>query len=92
MDANAAKHMDANGVLFLQCPYCLGTVEVKETEINCSIFRHGIFKHNGEQIPPHSPKQDCDRYIAEDSIYGCGGPFRLVKTNQCWTAEVCDYI
>jgi DNA-directed RNA polymerase subunit RPC12/RpoP len=39
----------------IQCPHCNGTVMVKQ--LNCKIFRHGVFKKNGKQINPHAKKK-----------------------------------
>ena len=68
------------------CPHC--SEEVIIEEVNCAIFRHGIFKENYQQIPPHAPKELCDQWVKDGVIYGCGKPFRLVGE----VAEVCDYI
>jgi len=81
----------------IQCPHCQEFVIIQE--LNCKIFRHGTFKHNGEQIPPHSPKEDCDRFFQQNLIYGCGKPFRIVvleneeeNNNNHWKIEICEYI
>ena len=76
------------------CPHCEQHVIIEQ--INCAIFRHGSFKHNGEQIPPHSSKEVCDSLIAEGLINGCGGPFKVVLqevngTNE-YVAIPCDYV
>ena len=59
----------------MECPHC------KIVEVNCAIFRCGIYK----QIPPHLSKE-CDAIV--DKIYGCGKPFCLVNGK----LEPCDYI
>ncbi len=64
------------------CPHCGGLIIIEE--LNCGIFRHGIIRETGEQIPPHSSKEEIEKLV----IFGCGKPFqfvggRLVK---------CDYI
>jgi hypothetical protein len=64
-------------------------------DINCAIFRHGVFKQTGQQIPPHESKAKCDAYAATGKIYGCGKPFKLVKSpedNKTFKAIVCGYI
>jgi len=68
----------------LHCPHCGISIEV--VEVNCSIFRCGVYKHNFEQIPPHLPKEECDLLI--DKIYGCAKPFKYVNQR----LEKCDYI
>ena len=49
------------------------------TEINCSIFRHGVLKSNGQQINPHATQQECKSFLERDLIYGCGKPFQLIQ-------------
>ena len=70
------------------CPHCNGTVIIDPKEINCAIFRHGIFKASGKQIPPHAPKEDCDNWVKNNEIYGCGKPFKVVEGK----AVICEYI
>ncbi len=71
----------------VQCPHCEQWIEI--IELNCRIFRCGMFKGSGQQIPPHSSKEDCDRWAQQDMIYGCGKPFRIEDP---YRAVVCDYI
>jgi len=69
-----------------QCPHCDGYFTVEK--MNCGIFRHGISKTSGHQINPHTPKEDCERMIKEDLIWGCGRPFQ-------WDGRkfiICGYI
>ncbi len=68
------------------CPHCNGSVVIEE--MNCAIFRHGIFKTTGKQIPPHASKEECDKWVQKDEIYGCGKPFKVVEKK----AVICDYI
>lgn len=69
-----------------QCPHCFTFIEM--IEINCAIFRCGIYKDTGMQIPPHLSKEACD--ALGDQIWGCGKPFKFnTKTNNL---EKCDYI
>jgi hypothetical protein len=78
--------------MLIKCPHCN---EIRFIEqINCGIFRDGIFKHNLEQIPPHSSKDDCDKFIRENSIIGCGKPFRIYEevNSKKFIIEKCDYI
>lgn len=72
------------------CPHCKEYVIIKE--LNCGIFRHGVFKSNGQQIGPHEPKQLCDSYVEQNIIYGCGKPFRVTKSGGNIEIEICDYI
>ena len=78
--------------LIINCPHCLEPVLIEQ--LNCCIFRHGVFKTNGNQICPHSPKEKCDYYIQHNLIHGCGKPFKIIKqeeNNEC-KAIICDYI
>ena len=77
-------------MLLIICPNCQQFVEI--LEINCAIFRHGIFKVSGQQIDPHTPKAQCNQYIEKNLIYGCGKPFKLVEKDGQMVAEICDYI
>jgi hypothetical protein len=78
----------------IKCPHCQEFVIIQE--LNCKIFRHGTFRNNGEQIPPHSSKEDCDRFFQKNLIYGCGKPFRIVvlenENKIIWESEICEYI
>ncbi len=77
-------------IIIVTCPHCLLLVEIDQ--INCAIFRHGILKSNRQQIPPHATKAECDDYIKNKLIIGCGLPFKLVNENNELKAVVCDYI
>lgn len=77
--------------LIIQCPHC--GLQIIIEQINCAIFRHGMLKLTGEQIPPHSSKTTCDQLIQMDLVYGCAKPFRLVQDSSgCWIGVICDYI
>ena len=78
--------------MLLQCPHCKYYIVV--VEINCGIFRHGVFKATGKQIDSHLPKDACDKLVSDGLIYGCGKPFQVHKeTNQqTYCISVCDYI
>ena len=72
------------------CPNCLEQVLIEE--INCRIFRHAVSKETGEQMPPHSPKSECDEAVEKGSVYGCAKPFILDLSGNIWVAVCCDYI
>ena len=74
----------------VKCPHCDEYVIIEQ--VNCAIFRHGIYKTNFNQINPHLPKNKCDELIQCNLIYGCGKPFRIEKINNIWIAVICDYI
>ena len=82
----------------VECPHCQGTIIIAQNELNCRIFRHGVYKINMQPIHPHAPKIECDRLVQEDLIFGCGKPF-FVKDNENSEnqqnhiiAIECDYI
>jgi len=72
------------------CPHCKLYVIIQE--INCAIFRHGIMKKNNSQMNPHLCKGECERYVKEDLIIGCGKPFKIILQKDEYIAEICDYI
>ena len=72
------------------CPHCGESIVIEQ--INCNVFRHGVYKSNGEQINPHLPKEECDKLSKDNLIYGCGKPFTIVCKEGNITAEICDYI
>lgn len=77
--------------LVVACPHCAAFIAI--SQINCQIFRHGSYIANGEQIHPHTPKEECDRLAAGGLIYGCGKPFRIVKDGDNQNVVViCGYI
>jgi len=80
-------------VYTFNCPHCKGIVEVKEDQVNCQIFRHGIIKSTGMQVNPHSPKTYCDNLVEKKLVYGCCRPFKMFIHNTLEPyVEVCDYI
>ena len=82
--------------LVVQCPHCQYPVLIEE--LNCRIFRHGVFKINGTQINPHASKELCDFYVKNDLILGCSKPFQIIlnehskNNDDAFIAVICDYI
>jgi hypothetical protein len=74
----------------IKCPHCDEYVIIEQ--INCAIFRHGVYKCNLVQINPHLPKNDCDLLKQNDLIYGCGKPFCIEIKDGKYVALICDYI
>jgi hypothetical protein len=74
-----------------ECPTCGNLVQVRRDETNCLIFRHAAFTATLEPIPPHTPRDECERLVAAGLVTGCAAPFRLVLGDKPY-AEVCDYI
>lgn len=72
----------------VKCPNPKCDLVIIVEELNCCIFRCGIFKETYQQIPPHLTKIDCLDLVERGLIYGCATPFRVVSHK----AEICDYI
>jgi hypothetical protein len=70
---------------FIKCPHCDIYIEI--LELNCKIFRCGIYKNGLTQINPHMSKKEITKII--NYIYGCGKPFKI---NEQMKPEICDYI
>lgn len=78
--------------LIMTCPHCLEYVYVRRQELNCRIFRHGVYKQTFDPIHPHTPKSECERLVRENLIYGCGKPFEVVLDHQNqMIVQSCDY-
>ena len=79
----------------LTCPHCKGEIIVEKNQLNCRIFRHGVYRANMQQINPHAPKQECDRLAESNQIIGCGKPFLVIDSQTEPNKKVaieCDYI
>lgn len=76
----------------LICPHCDGSIIVHHNELNCRIFRHGVFIDSMQPINPHASKEECDQLVASNRIKGCGKPFRVEGDGENITVVVCDYI
>ena len=73
--------------MIITCPNCALPLYIES--IQCGIFRCGVFRSNGEPIPPHAPQTECEYYVNNVLIYGCGSPF---KYNGVDAPLICDYI
>ena len=84
--------MNQDDGIIIICPHCEDSIYINKNEINCHIFRHGIYKNSYKQINPHLDKYNCDILKTRDLIYGCSKPFKLLLKNNKYLAEICDYI
>lgn len=84
------ENNDDDDYIVRDCPNCGENVIIFKNEINCKIFRHGIFKDSYKQVPPHSDKQLCDSLFDKNLIYGCGKPF-IYNSNDT-KLKLCGYI
>lgn len=76
-------------ILVTSCPWCNIGIGVARNQINCKIFRCGVYKQNVDmQIKPHAPKEICDSAAQRGQILGCGKPFTFNGD----VTERCDYI
>jgi len=76
---------------YFNCPHCSRDVVVLKTELNCQIFRCGIYKHNYQQVDPHLQKIYCDKLVAEDKVFGCCKPFEIIRSRDKYYVVKCDY-
>ena len=72
--------------MFVNCPHCDLLLEI--IELNCGIFRCGVYRSDYLQIPPHLSKEECVRLMESRLIWGCGKPFQIINHK----VNVCDYI
>jgi len=85
---NNIIYISSQDTYYLNCPNCSALCQINRTDIKCGIFRHGIYKTNSKFINPHAKKEECDKLLKDNLIYGCGKPFRFDGSN----VEKCDYI
>jgi hypothetical protein len=86
-----------NDLLVFLCPHCEMTVEVKKSEMNCRVFRHGYHtspdkKQLLSQVNPHASKEECEKILAEGNVVGCCRPFQITGDDANMRVEVCEYI
>jgi len=75
----------------ITCPNCDDILII--SELNCCIFRHGIYKGTNQQIDPHLSEENCKKLIESNQIYGCSKPFQIiVQDNGDLIVQKCDYI
>lgn len=84
---NKIENPEVSVPFIVKCPRCFEYIMIEQ--INCRIFRHAVYKSNGEQIHPHASKEECEKMVAENLVYGCAGPF-LLDASGC--AVICGYI
>ena len=91
MNLELENAIPKNKNIIVCCPHCNENILIEE--LNCCIFRHGVFTKNKLQINQHAPQQLCEYYIKHNMILGCGKPFKIVKKDNVeYIAVICDYI
>ena len=81
---------EQNSVYF-SCPWCEMVFAVQLSQLNCKIFRCGVYKDTFIPIEPHLSKEECDILAQSSRIYGCGKPFRYIDSPSPHVIK-CDYI
>ena len=81
-------HDKEKDTFYFPCPHCGLMCQVERSAIACKIFRHAVFKRSMEHVPPHSSKDDCERWRSHGLVYGCTKPFKFDGEH----VEKCDYI
>ena len=92
MATDISAQNEKQETLYFSCPWCGGGIMVSRAELNCRIFRHGVYKTQqlaGTQMNPHECEAECKRLFENGLIDGCGKPFRVDETD---TAVICGYI
>jgi len=77
--------------IYLACPHCDLLIDIPTNDINCAIYRHGVYKKSGLQMGPHLCKEDCESLAKHGLIWGCGKPFKLIYTPEPRIVK-CEYI
>ena len=67
------------------CPWCNEYVFIEQ--LNCGIFRHATFI-NGGYVNPHASEEECNSWVKNGQIMGCGKPFQIVNGE----VKKCEYI
>jgi hypothetical protein len=55
-----------NDLIVIECPHCKELAII--SELNCKIFRHGMYKNNFQQIDPHLNKSECNGLVNESNF------------------------
>jgi hypothetical protein len=77
-------------IFYFECPHedCKMMIQVPRNEIRCTIFRHAVFKNEMKFVPPHASKEECERWLRENLVFGCAKPFKFDGNK----VEICGYI
>ena len=73
--------MGMERLIMFTCPYeeCQGTITVAPNQINCGVFRHGVYKTSGRPVGAHLSQDKCLELVKQGKVYGCVQPFRIRK-------------
>ena len=76
------------------CPHCNDVCTVQKNQIHCRTFRHAQLRPDARGggrlrfLSMHAPQHECERWVREKLIFGCGKPFRFDGR----TAIKCGYV
>jgi hypothetical protein len=83
--------MSSSKEIVVVCPHCDKPVIIEQ--LNCRIFRHAILTSNNTQINPHASKEECEYFIKNNLIVGCGKPFKVIENSDgAYQAIDCEYV
>ena len=90
---NPLQYNAQDDAFTFSCPHCKDLVQVLRGDMNCQIFRHGVYRHSGQPLGPHTSEDKCRDVVNRGLVYGCAGPFRVRLTDDTTgTVETCEYI
>ena len=78
--------------LAFPCPNCQELTIVYKIDINCGIFRHGVYRGSYYNINPHLSKKICEYLTRNELVYGCSKPFQILGEPGNYKVNKCDYI
>ena len=97
--AGEVRYDDESEQWSFNCPHCEELVTVHRRNLACRTFRHAVPKPDANQrgvkgrlvggfANPHAPREECERWVREGLIFGCGKPFRFNGKK----VEACGYV
>ena len=92
---NLTKRVNLNDIVFSGNNLAVGaTVMARENPEVEHASGKVVAVHEGRQIPPHTSELICNKLIADNLIWGCGKPFRLLLNTDGHAeyAVKCGYI
>ena len=64
-----------NKHIIVMCPHCNDFILIEE--LNCCIFRHGVFIKNNKQMDQHASEELCNYYIKKKKYMVVGNHIKL---------------
>ena len=72
----------------LQVHVCFGIWINFEHKTSRQISSIRYFKKDMKFVPPHAPKEECEKWLKKNLVWGCAKPFKFDGR----TVEKCGYI